>query len=265
MSDPQSSKQQTIYVGGQRIDISEGQINISGDIPQRRGRRRGCGCGLLAALIGIVLIGAFIWYIAVPFFETGGGNADTRPVPGDANQFDPVGALPGVTDYAGAGAKLLAIKAYYVRSDGTMDLTASYSPSPRVSYEFVRELAEAPADAPPIGAGGANTGPWYEPITIEAYQPGQWRSVSRIGGGVSLKYSYMNKGMERKTSKSTSSAQRIAASPECAFADLWKVAITKDAPKSAVAIIQYDANGYGFSISGLSVNLQFGMDCKLKR
>jgi len=37
------------------------------------------------------------------------------------------------------------------------------------------------------------------------------------------------------------------------------VALTKDAPAEAVAVI-----GYDFSISGLSVYLKFDADCKLK-
>jgi len=197
----------------------------------------------------------------IPFFETGGGNADTRPVPGDAAHFDPVASYSGVLDYAGAGAELVSISAYYVRSDGTVELNASYTPAPYIIYEFVRKMDKAPANAPPIGAGGANTAPWYEPIEIHLYQPGQWRQVKSS----SVSYTYVNKGMERSVDDPENGLNHpIVPPPACPFAKLWAVALTKDAPAEAVAIIQYDADGYDFSISGLSVYLKFDMDCKLK-
>jgi hypothetical protein len=52
--------------------------------------------------------------------------------------------------------------------------------------------------------------------------------------------------------------------PVCPFAKLWSVALTKDAPAEAVAIIIYDDEGYDFSISGLSVYLKFDADCNLQ-
>jgi hypothetical protein len=140
-------------------------------------------------------------------------------------------------------------------------LNASYTPAPYVTYDFVRKLDKAPANAPPIGAGGANTAPWYEPIEIHLYQPGQWRKVSSSSGS----YTYVNKGMERSVDDAENGLSHpIVPPPTCPFAQLWSVAMTKDAPAEAVAIIQYDAEGYSFSISGLSVYLEFDMDCKLK-
>lgn len=200
-------------------------------------------------------------YGVIPFFETGGGNADTRPIPGDAARFDPVASYPSVLDYAGTGAELVSINAYYVRSDGTVELNATYSPAPYVTYDFVRQLDRAPANAPPIGAGGANTALWYEPVEIHLYQPGQWRKVSSS----SVSYTYVNKGMERSVDNPENGLRSpVVPAPACPFAQLWSVALTKDAPAEAVAIIQYNAEGYSFSISGLSVYLTFGMDCKLK-
>jgi hypothetical protein len=227
-------------------------------------RVRSCGIGCLALIV--LIVGSLVYLVPnviIPFFETGGGNEDTRPVPGDARRFDPIAALPGVREYAGVGAKLVSLRADYVRSDGTLDLNADYTPKPNVDYRFIREVAR-PADAAPIGAGGSNTGPWYEPIRIRAYQPGQWRQVTRSGGGVSLRYSYMNRGMERDAGAPTTNAETVAPDPACSLADLWQVALTKDAPREAVAVIEYDAAGYEFRISGLSVDLGFDMDCKLK-
>ena len=213
-------------------------------------------------VVPVVSIAIFLCvvYVIIPFFETGGGNADTRPIPGDAAHFDPVASYASVLDYAGVGAELVSVKAYYVRSDGALELNATYSPPPYVDYNFVRKLDKAPPNAPPIGAGGANAAPWYEPIEIYLYQPGQWRKVS---GSVS--YTYVNKGMQRSVDDPENGLRNpIVPPPNCPFAKLWSVALTKDAPAEAVAIINYDAEGYDFSISGLSVYLKFDMDCKLK-
>ena len=228
------------------------------NVKKEKGSRQRFWLVLLFAVIGIVLC---LIYVLIPLFGSGGGMADTRPVPGDAARFDPVGGYSGVLEFAGSGAQLLSISAYYVRSDGTMELTASYSPAPYVTYNFAREMAEPPPNAPPIGAGGANTDPWYEPIEIRLYQPGQWRRVTSSN----VSYTYANQGMDRDVDSAVNGLPSPAIEPPaCAFADLWAVALTKDAPAEAVAIIGYDANGYEFSISGLSINLEFGMDCKLK-
>ena len=216
---------------------------------------------LFLLFLGIAA-GLCIVYGIIPFFESGGGNADTRIIPGDAAHFDPVASYPSVLDYAGTGAELVSIKAYYVRSDGSTELNATYSPAPNVDYNFVRKLDKAPANAPPIGAGGSNTAPWYEPINIHLYQPGQWRKVSSS----SVSYTYVNKGMERSVDDPENGlTYPIVPAPRCQFAKLWSIALTEDAPAEAVAIIGYDANGYDFSISGLSVYLKFDVDCNLKQ
>ncbi|MCA0452389.1 MAG: hypothetical protein LCI00_00215 [Chloroflexi bacterium] len=215
---------------------------------------------LVVLFIGITIALCMI-YVVIPFLGSGGGMADTRPVPGDAARFDPVAGYAGVLDHAGTGAQLVGIDAYYVRSDGTMDLTATYSPAPHAEYNFMRELSEPPPNAPPIGAGGANTDPWYEPVEIELSKPGQWWSVSSSSGD----YSYVNQGMMRDVNSAVNGlSSPVIEPPACSFADLWAIALTKDAPAEAVAIIEYDVEGYDFSISGLSINLEFGMDCKLK-
>jgi hypothetical protein len=215
--------------------------------------------GLLLIAIPIAII-VFVIFGVIPFFENGGGNADTREVPGDAAHFDPVASYSSVLNYAGTGAELVSVDAYYVRSDGTVELNASYSPAPYVNYNFVRKLDKAPPNAPPIGAGGANTAPWYEPVEIHLYQPGQWRQVT--SGGSS--YTYVNKGMERSVDDPVNGLRNpVVPPPACPYAKLWSVALTKDAPAEAVAIIRYNADGYDFSISGLSVYLKFDMACKL--
>ncbi|HVO41555.1 MAG TPA: hypothetical protein VMT34_02975 [Aggregatilineales bacterium] len=221
----------------------------------------------IAAGIGVAILSVFFPNALNGIIGgiTGVQVPQTRALPGSAGAFDPVASFAAVSAFAGSDAQLTSISAANVRSDGTLDLNATYSPAPRVDYEFVHEVPR-PADAPPVGAGGTGTGPWYEPVTIEVYQPGARRHVTRIGGGVSTSFDYVNDGMTRDTdSPTTSLSDPIVVAPKCGFADLWKVALQNDAPKDAVARIDYKAAGYSFSISALKVYLQFDLDCRLKK
>ncbi|MFH1620629.1 MAG: hypothetical protein ABIB04_00925 [Patescibacteria group bacterium] len=207
----------------------------------------------LGLLIGGLIVG-ITWY-------TSSIVEQTVPVPGDPTRFDPIASLSEIQSFAGEGSKLLSINALYVKSDGTMDLTASYHPS--VEYQFFRETSP-PKDAPPVGAGSSPNGAWFEPVTIKAYEPGQWHHV-KIMGGVSTEYSYRNNGMERDTSKPVSSPPGTPLSdPACAFSDLWRTALDRGASASAVAIIEYNDDGYIFTINDTDITLMFDSECKLK-
>lgn len=235
-------------------------LNVA-DAKEAKGRPR----SRLSCLVLLILLGVGGYFattrLIIPFFETGGGNADTRPLPGDASRFDPIASLAEIQKYAGEGTQLISINALYVASDGTLDLNASYNP--RVEFTFVREVPR-PDDAPPPGAGGSNIGPWYETITIEAYTPGQWRSVSRTSGGVRLSYTYVNKGMEREVEDPTTNIKEIIPQPACSFADLWQEVVDRyEPPPDAVAIIDYDASGYRFNINGVGIYLNFDINCEV--
>jgi hypothetical protein len=239
-----------------RFADNEEQIRVGGKkAPRQRDGRARLGCYLRLIVLGILGVLAFIFLI-IPFFETGGGQADTRDVPGDATHFDPIANFAAIKAYAGEGAQLTGLDAYYVHSDGTLDLTADYYP--RLDLEFVIPTTR-PANAPPIGAGGSVDDEWFIPVEIDIYQPGQWRKVT----SGSNSYTYVNRGMQRDVDDPTSSDQTILPDPTCSFADLWAVALTKDAPSEAVAIIDYDQSGYSFRISDVSINLYFNMQCKL--
>jgi hypothetical protein len=216
--------------------------------------RSGC---ILQVIVAAVLGYMALSYVIIPFFSTGGGMADTREVPGDATHFDPIANFAAIKEYAGEGAMLTSFDAYYVRSDGTLDLTAT-NYNPRVDLEFVVPSGP-PADAPPIGAGGAADGKWFIPVDIDIYQPGQGRHVSSS----SVSYSYVNQGMDRDTSTATSNEPTVLPDPTCSFADMWVEAFKHDAPETAVATIDYDSEGYRFSISDLSIWLNFDMKCQL--
>jgi len=184
-------------------------------------------------------------------------------VNGDVTKFDPILALPGqVSDFAGDEAKLISLEAKFVKSDGTMDLTASYHA--RTDYKFMRQLDEAPADAPPIGAGGSLDDVWYEPVRVSAYDPGQVRHVTSMGGNYSYSGNYVHKGMEIDVGKPVSKLNDpLLDIPVCSFGSLWEKAIEKGAPKDAVAMITYGEEGYEFVIGDAKIYLLFDDNCQL--
>lgn len=215
--------------------------------------------GCLGAAVLVAL--AFGLLIAAIFHYTGSKLAQTVPPPGDPRRFDPVAGYADVAAFAGADARLTSLAARFVRSDGTLDLKAEYRPSPNARYRFVREVP-APADAPPVGAGGNADGRWYEQVQVEVSRPWEFRSVRRIGGSGSASYQYFNRGMERKADPPSGRAPAAAApAPACGFRRLWDEAIARGAPASAVANIEYDARGYEFRIDDLRFSMRFAADC----
>ncbi|MDL1900931.1 hypothetical protein FBR02_09205 [Anaerolineae bacterium CFX9] len=186
---------------------------------------------------------------------------ETRALPDSSNdptRFDPLAALADIQAWAGADARLMEINARYVRSDGTLDLNASYGSSQAdVEYVFFRAI-ERPADAPPPGAPGAGVGQWYEQITINAYRPGQMRQISSVGGSVSVRTQVINQGMTRRVGRPTTNlfpyaADEFVGYPDCSFAAIWQEMIARGAPAEGVAFITYNADGYSFNISGVGI------------
>lgn len=263
-----------------RITINGEEVDPAKFKGRRGSRGGGCGgwscfgCVLTLVIGGSILIGVMgfvsaVFNVNIPFMNqimtalTGVEAPQTQPLTTDANNFDPFVGLAQAQALAGEGAQLVSIDATYVRSDGTMDLNATYSPAPRVTYDFVRQV-ERPKDAPPVGVAGSTLGPWYEPITIEAYEPGQRRHVSIRGGNGSVEFDYVNEGMVKETDDPTTNLSgEIVEAPTCTAQALWKEALKKDAPRDAVAIIEYDEDGYTFNISGV-LYLRFGTDCKIQ-
>ena len=232
------------------------------------------GC-VLAVIIAVIILGSFAFGVAVACEAASGtpgpladllgldGDVETREVPGDARAFDPFAALPDVAAFAGPGAQLVAIDVALVRANGTLDLKAPFTPKPAVTYTFAREVPR-PADAPPPGAGGANTGPWYETVKIRAYEPGQRRRRTTVGDGVGRTVQYTNKGLDKETEKASAVPVKLVQAPVCKLADLWTVALQRGAPADAVARVVYDADGYEFSITGLRISIAFDAGCTPK-
>jgi hypothetical protein len=147
----------TIMVDGQPVDLDtfmQMQSGVGGPIPMPKKRRSSGGCGiviiiLLLVLVPIVLVGIFASNILNSVTSSFGGLGsigdivstvssameppESQSITGDASEFDPMVGLAQAQEMAGEDARLATIDATYVRADGTMDLTATYSPAPRIN------------------------------------------------------------------------------------------------------------------------------------
>jgi hypothetical protein len=270
-----------IIINGEEVDPNNLPPNLIGKNKNGKSDKGGSSClgscfglGITLIIVGSILCGVLaaasaIFNFNIPFMNevmtalTGIQAPKTQSLKADPNNFDPFVGLTQAQAFAGADAKLVSMSISYIRSDGTMDLNASYSPAPRVDYKFVREVPR-PADAPPVGVAGSTAGPWYEPITIEVYRPGTRRHVSISSGGTRVSFDYTNEGMVRDQDSPTSSSSfNIVKTPECTAKQLWDIALKNDAPIDAVASIEYDTDGYDFNIPGV-VYLSFNNNCRLE-
>lgn len=173
----------------------------------------------------------------------------------DPERFDPSQALEAARAFAGPSSELLEFEARFVRSDGTMDLTAAYHPS--LEYEFVRPNTNP--DEAPVGTGKGDRA--FERIDIDVHEP-RWVHVQRFGGGCSG--TFKDLGMRRDSSFGGREAyDRRAPVPGCSLAAVWKLAReAKQIPEGAVAVITYSGAGFEFEISDLDVELWFSPECE---
>lgn len=174
--------------------------------------------------------------------------AANDPILGDVSHFDPIGTYPAIAKYAGSNLQLSSINIYFVRSDGTLDLTASYKP--HVYYYFFQNLDTPPSDAPPIGAGGKLNEKWYQPVSVDV------RAPENAGDKPSV---------DRYDTKPTNEKQHLISPPTCSLKKFWSVALEKGAPRNAVATVDYNFDGYYFAISDTSLRLEFTADCQYIR
>lgn len=240
--------------------------------PLRRIRRTMVTAALAAGLLAFLMVAAPLMIMKAPSSATADDAAVTAPgsarqsvaIDGDPARFDPVAGLDQVMSLAGPGARLELLRATGVRRDGTLDLTATYSPAPYAAYELHRD-APAPKAAPPVGAGGSPDGRWYQSLRVEASRPGKRRQVTQIGGGIAQRYWYVNQGLDLDAGDvSGKPGQRPVPPPACSFVRLWEIAIAQGAPKDAVAQIRYDARGYAFNIPG-TFSRRFDANCTAAR
>lgn len=223
-----------------------------------------CGCALTipAFIAFMIYITTFSNYCARMFGE------ETYPIAGDPTRFDPVAGIQEVQAKVGAKAILLSVNARSVRSDGTMDLNATYSPAPSADYTFLVPLDKAPEDqtAPPIGAGRGPNDVWTQEVRVKVYKPGQRLHVRRMSGNSSSEYSYTNEGMDidRSTPRMDELEEGIKG-VKVSTKEMWEVAKKLDANLESVATIEFKPDYSSFSIIGTDVRLRWDKDGKLEK
>jgi hypothetical protein len=215
---------------------------------------------------GATLIGIFVFLfvcivgsIGVPTLFGTFFFVNTKPVPGDAANFDLIAGMPEIYEWIGADAELKDLYATGVRSDGTMDLFANYTSI--VSLTFVRPT-QANNDLP-LGAGGSESDIAYEEVDVDIFTPNQMRTSSSSSNGMRTRFSYINRGALIEVDGTTNTKPITLFMPTCSFADLWAIAIENDVPENAVAAISYDNYGYDFRIIDTNYDLEFSQDCEL--
>lgn len=222
-----------------------------------------------AKIGGIIGAIAFVGAMAAVFFATCTNvfakmlGTETYPISGDPTHFDPLAALPEVTAKVGSGAVLTELDAWYVGSDGTMNLNAGYSPAPYTEYTFEIPAKDPPKEMPPIGAGRSEGDVWIQEVTVKVYEPGQMRSVTRMSGGSTTRFSYRNEGMDISRSNPRMGKLGKALEPKPTIKDMWELAQKAGASAEAVARVDYRSSDRSFSISGASVDLRWNEDGKL--
>jgi hypothetical protein len=246
-----------------RWSLRAGSGGIVGELVLAMAQNFGAAKSHKGLMCGIVSCFLLLFSIPIALFLTcrsGCGNdpltrlimdEETYPVPGDAAKFKPFDALAGIRERVGKDARLTEVEIWLVRSDGTVDLTATYTPSPRVLYTFVRPAKNPPAEMPPIGAGRKEGDIWLEEVKVECFRPGQVRHVKKMGGSVNKEYRFSNEGMVLTFgSPSMGTLPEDLGSPKVSVEEIWSVAIGKGAPKEAVARITWSSRGYEFRVDG---------------
>ena len=211
---------------------------------------------LLGILVLGVIIGGCFGTIKLATYAIGYLQEGTRPPPGDAAKFDPITSYADVAKFAGDNVQVEYISMEFVKSDGTMDLTADYGAE--ASYRFAHILDKAPDNGAPLGAGGKPGGTYAELINVNVDKP-------RLEGTTSgtTHYDWYNFGMSRTVIPAQPLTEPTAAPPTCSTKQLWDAAIKNDAPANAVATIYYSSDGYAFDIKDTSVHLLFDTSCNL--
>ena len=169
---------------------------------------------------------------------------------GDTTRFFPVDSLGAIRAHAGGQAKLCSIKAKWVRSDGSMDLSMEFdSPMNRnyVKYEFLSDSATTLDPNRPIGSGRKQT--THDKTTIKVEHP-RWVFGQKRSRGSSYEGPAKQEGVTISRFAATDNdASNVIDDPTCNFAELWKQAIAAGAPSDALAMILYDKEGYLFRIA----------------
>jgi hypothetical protein len=227
--------------------MADNEKDKNDEKPKRSPRKGGLPNGCLGIIgIGALIVGSIFLCGFVPVFLGGIFLDQSWFVPGSASSFDPIASYNDIANFAGGSTyQLTSIRAQYVRSDGTLDLYANYAPN--VDYYFAKEI-DPPGGRKPIGVGSVAEGQYFENMNV------------------SVENDSFPFTMDRTTWNSTTPENKdFVPPPACTFAQLWAIALERGAPGSAVATINYDDDGYDFTIDGTSTRLEFNMDCELEQ
>jgi len=220
----------------------------------------GVGClGVVICTVGGVIwgVGKFMGYVQEQI------GVETFDLPGNAEKYAPFSHMAEVRKFAGPGARLVSIDVSQVKRDGTVDLTATYTPAPYVEYAFIVPTAP-PQSAPPVGAGGRSPGDgFYRAITIRCSRPGQRRTITKTTGSGKFTTNYVNRGLEKRVGDPESGKiVEGLPDPKCDIVKLWEIALARGADPQAVATISYSEKGYAFSIVGTKVSFDCDLQCR---
>lgn len=202
------------------------------------------GCAWIAIIAGCIALMFFCSYGSALF---GGVFFEFMWfAPGDTRNYDPIAQFDAVYDRVGRNNLFVSMEARYVRSDGTLDIWAAYDP--KVTYQFMRTTL--PVNAKPIGAGGNAEGVQYNitRVVLDSKNDG---------------FHLINFIMDSDYWVMTQPVYEPTQPPTCLLRDLWAAALAAGAPQLAVAVIEYDADGYEFEIRDTDFRFRFDAGCRL--
>ncbi len=206
------------------------------------------------------------------------GKTTDEKIPGDIRNFDPVAQVP---DLIGEGGSLVSLSARYVRPDGTIDIKAKYvrkgetvvkfqvvrydpDPVPAETKPVKEKKSDAPlsTEPPPQPTSYPMVSPPYEHATVIIARPDS--GVTRTTGsgyptGGRQEW-WRRLGMSSYTKRYTQSLEGAVPLPVLSFSEIWEKAINLGTPENAVAQIDYDVDGYRFSIAYTDIKLDFDID-----
>lgn len=218
--------------------------------------------GALAAL-GIIAFVGLLGLAPGLMYYLSAVTHHSKSLTGNPATYSPITYFSEAQELAGEDALLYEMEAKFVKSDGTMDLTASYNPPPSADFTFYIP-ADKPKDAPPTGAGSDK---YSREVNIMVERAWTTHGVTKSTANTRTRYTYFNFGIAADFDEPNNFRQleKAVPTPKCDFADLWKAAITEGANPEAVSTIIYNKDGYDFRVFGdkEDLYLKFDMSCKL--
>ncbi|MBN1413268.1 MAG: hypothetical protein JW969_20675 [Spirochaetales bacterium] len=192
---------------------------------------------------------------------------NTRGIPGDSRKFDPVANFNAVAEFAGENALLYGFTIQYIKPDGTVDFGDKYDPYVVYTFFVPNKNKKRTVIDEEIPLGVSQNQPAPEPdwlqVTITVSKP-HWESYD--DGDVYYP------GMRRSESILYNSEEWLEKAPKLdnvnrlpiSLSKIWSNAIDHGAPaKNVVANINYNYQGYFFTIGGTGYKFHFDLNGEL--